>query len=200
MHALRTTPKQNFSFRMEITDPHKSLLKYIPQKGLVLDAGCGKFTHTNFLKKYINSQIIAVDKNSQKNKDEKNCFVTASIENLPFRAKSFEFIFCLTVLEFINDNRKVINEFHRVLRPKGRLLFTVPTSRSIFKWLRTLEILCGVYRYPEYNVKPYKYYTKSDILKITKDKFKIIDFHGYLYSFVPRLTSFLISLFKKSKN
>lgn len=71
MNALRTNPLLNSSLRVKITDPHKSLLKYIPQKGSVLDAGCGKFTHTNFLKNYTASQIIAVDITSQKNKDEK---------------------------------------------------------------------------------------------------------------------------------
>jgi len=181
---------------MSNAEPYKSLLKYVPQEGLILDAGCGYFTYTKLLKKY-NDKIVGLDIfNLDMNEARKNDFLLASVENLPFKDKSFDFIYCLSVVQLIEDDAEVINEFNRILKQKGRLLFTVPTSRSVFRLLRELEIVCGVYKYPEFNVKHHHYYTRSDIQKFTNNKFKLIDLHGYEYNFVPRLRSFLISIFR----
>lgn len=181
---------------MSNTEPYKSLLKYVPQEGLILDAGCGYFTYTKLLKKY-NDKTVGLDIfNLDMDEARKNDFLLASVENLPFKDKSFDFIYCLSVVQLIEDDAGVINEFYRVLKKKGRLLFTVPTRKSIFRLLRDLEILCGVYKSPEFNVKHYHYYTRSDIQKFTNNKFKLIDLHGYDYNFVPRSQTFLISIFR----
>lgn len=181
---------------MSNTEPYKSLLKYAPKEGSILDAGCGYFTYTKLLKNY-NDKIICVDIfNWNMEEAQNNDFLLASVESLPFRDNSFDFIYCLSVLQLIEDDAGVINEFYRVLKEKGKLLFTVPTRRSIFRLLRGLEILCGVYKYPEFNVKHYHYYIRSDIQKFTNNKFKLINLHGYGYNFVPRLLSFLISIFR----
>jgi ubiquinone/menaquinone biosynthesis C-methylase UbiE len=181
---------------MSNTEPSKSLLKYVPQEGLILDAGCGYFTYTNLLRNY-NDKIICMDIfNLNMDEARKNDFLLASVENLPFKDNSFDFIYCLSVVQLIKDDAGVINEFNRVLKKKGRLLFTVPTRKSIFRLLRDLEIACGVYKCPEFNVKHHHYYTRSDIQKFTNNKFKLIDLYGYEYNFVHRLLIFLISIFK----
>jgi len=47
-------------------------------------------------------------------------------EDLPFASDSFDLIFCTQVLEYIPTPGKVIDEIHRVLKPGGILLLSVP--------------------------------------------------------------------------
>lgn len=170
------------------------LLKYIAPKGRILDAGCGNFEYTNFLEKYA-PNITCVDiENINPVEAKKHNFFLASIEALPFKNSSFDFVYCLSVIQLVKNKSKVIDEFHRILKPGGKLVFTVPTSCSIFKLLRELEILCGVYATPSFNVKHYQYYTKRSIRNLVSGKFKIIDVLGYTYNFVPRLYSFILAL------
>ena len=175
-------------------DINKLLLEYVPQEGLILDAGCGCFHFSNNLRgnggKVTTIDIFISDVAEAK----RNNFILASVENLPFKDNSFDFIYCLSVLEFIKDDTRVISEFQRILKPGGNLVFTVPTSRSAFRWLRELEILFGVYRWPQFNGKHYRYYTRADIRKLVGNKFTQIDIRGYSYNFLPRLCGFLISV------
>lgn len=178
------------------TEPYKSLLNYIPENELILDAGCGHFTYANFLENY-NDEILCLDiSNLNMTEARKHDFLLASVKNLPFKDNSFNFIYCLSVIQFIENDREVINEFCRILKPKGRLLFTVPTSISAFRLLRDLEIMCGLYKYPEFNIKNHHYYTIGKIQRLVNKKFKLIDLHGYNYNFIPRLLAFLTSFFK----
>ena len=47
-------------------------------------------------------------------------------EQLPVTSNSFDLVFCTQVLEYISAPETVINEIHRVLKPGGILLLSVP--------------------------------------------------------------------------
>jgi SAM-dependent methyltransferase len=51
---------------------------------------------------------------------------------LPFEDASFDLLTAFDVLEHIDDDHAALREFHRVLRPNGYLLVTVPAYR--FLW------------------------------------------------------------------
>lgn len=44
---------------------------------------------------------------------------------LPFNSRSFDAVLCALIGEHLSDLRQVFHEFHRVLRPGGRLVFSV---------------------------------------------------------------------------
>lgn len=52
------------------------------------------------------------------------------LTGLTFADESFDLIVCLDVLEHVPDYRRALGECHRVLRPGGRLLLTVPFHRD----------------------------------------------------------------------
>jgi ubiquinone/menaquinone biosynthesis C-methylase UbiE len=60
---------------------------------------------------------------------------------LPFRAGSFDAVVVSSVLEYVDDPVTVLRECHRVLRPGGIVLCTVPDPRHPVRWL---EWLAGV--------------------------------------------------------
>ncbi len=175
---------------------YRYLVKYLPINGAILDAGCGYFIYAKSLANY-SDKIICIDiLTTDIAQAQKNNFFLASVEYLPFQDNSIDFIYSLSVIQLIKDDMGVISEFCRVLKPGGKLLFTVPTKRSIFKLIRELEIRCGVYRSPEFNVKHHHYYNRSDIENLTGGRFKLIEIYGYEYNFVPRLLLFLVSISK----
>jgi SAM-dependent methyltransferase len=53
--------------------------------------------------------------------------VVARAEQIPFTSAQFDLVICTQVLEYVPNPRAAIAEIHRVLRPGGRLLLSVPS-------------------------------------------------------------------------
>lgn len=86
----------------------------IPPEGhVVLNLGSGT---TNFGKHVINVDLA----------DYENVDVVASLDKLPIRSNSADYIVNVAVLEHVPNPRAVVSEFHRILRPNGRGLCFVP--------------------------------------------------------------------------
>jgi SAM-dependent methyltransferase len=54
--------------------------------------------------------------------------IVARAEQLPLRDSQFDLVICTQMLEYIADPSVVIDEIHRVLRPGGTLLLSVPSA------------------------------------------------------------------------
>jgi SAM-dependent methyltransferase len=178
-----------------------AIVSYLPRTGQILDAGCGPGMYAGNLKKF-NDTILCLDlTRDEKIKENGLPFCLGSITGLPLKSNSVDFIYCLTVLQYIEDDLKAINEFHRILKPGGKVLITVPTRWSPFFFIRELEIYCGVYPWQSsWNIRPYQYYSRSMIGRLTENKFTIIEIRGYLYNFLPRLTGLCLNLAKKNRH
>jgi 2-polyprenyl-6-hydroxyphenyl methylase/3-demethylubiquinone-9 3-methyltransferase len=61
-----------------------------------------------------------------------------TIEKLPMQGGSFDGVLCSSVLEYLDDPGKCLSEFHRVLRPEGWLIISVPNQTSLLR--RGLEL------------------------------------------------------------
>jgi ubiquinone/menaquinone biosynthesis C-methylase UbiE len=62
---------------------------------------------------------------------------------LPFRAGAFDAVAASSVLEYVDDPVTVLRECHRVLRPGGIVLCTVPDPRHPVRWLEWLTGAVG---------------------------------------------------------
>ena len=94
----------------------------------VLDAGCGNGKNIKYFNDRCN--IIGIDNciNFVKICNDKGYnVINSDIRNLPFEDNSFDFIISIAVIHHFDkeDRLKSINELIRVLRPGGKLLFTV---------------------------------------------------------------------------
>jgi len=58
--------------------------------------------------------------------------INASLTNLPFEDDSYDIICAFDVIEHIEDDIKAIEEIHRVLKPNGKYLLTVPAFQSLW--------------------------------------------------------------------
>lgn len=67
-------------------------------------------------------------------------FVLGSVTTLPFADASFDLVFSHGVIHHIADTDKAVSEFHRVLKPGGRVLVMVYNRRS-FNYYVTIMFL-----------------------------------------------------------
>jgi len=106
-------------------------IKLSPQ--LILDAGVGTGEAVApLLKRYKKSRVIALDLSERMLAKalrhggllRKPELVCADVERLPFRENSFELIFSSLTLQWCNDLPATMQDFLRVLKPGGLLVFT----------------------------------------------------------------------------
>ncbi len=100
----------------------------------ILDAGCGTGAYATYLKQKGYSNITCVDLYHKPHIEEMK-FVQSSIESLPFEDQTFDLIYCNSVV-YYTDISRTLEEFRRVLRPKGTLIFSSHTKYSLFTFIR----------------------------------------------------------------
>ncbi|MCJ7792953.1 MAG: methyltransferase domain-containing protein [Candidatus Marinimicrobia bacterium] len=113
-----------------------------PVKGKVLDIGSADGTFTKVITEKSQAEsVIGIDilaksvkyANQRFLKDKRIKFVTADVQDLPFKDDYFAAVFCLEVAEHLAEPLKVFREINRVLKPGGYLIVLVPTDSWLFK-------------------------------------------------------------------
>lgn len=98
----------------------------LPDGALTLDAGAGGSPYVRFFSR---QRYVTTDVPMSFNHGCVDVF--CDIADLPFRSNLFDVVVCTQVLEHVPDPAKVIDSFHRVLRPGGKLFLTAPQGWGI---------------------------------------------------------------------
>lgn len=169
-----------------------ALIKKLVPKELnleVLDFGCGKGI---FIKDILSInpslKITGVDISNlavsyaRKKIPKQKFYVITEGEKLPFEDKSFDFIFALDVFLHIYDTELIFNELSRVLKPKGRLLITVP----YYGFLKNIVIaLIGFDEVYNPRNGSIRFYTKKNLINEINSAGLIPITFGYFGRFYP---------------
>ena len=95
-----------------------------------------------------------------------------NIENIDFKADSFDLVLCNHVLEHVSEDNKALKELYRILKPSGTAIITVPGN-----WSRknTIE-----YDYPDGNghYRDYGLNFKNELSDIFST-IKMVDLYKY---------------------
>lgn len=155
----------------------------------VLDFGCGKAPFTEDILSINPSLIITgVDVSkiaiayARKKFPKQKFYLITEGKKLPFKDKSFDFIFALDVFLHIYDTEFIFKELSRVLKPKGRLLITVP----FYGLLKNIVIaLIGFDEVFNPRNGSIRFYTKNTLMNEIKDVGLIPIKFGYFGRFYP---------------
>lgn len=151
-----------------------------PTGGKVLDVGCadGTFSKVIFAKTKAESLVgIDSDKNflgwAKKHAAKRMKFLFGDAQRLSFKNNFFETVFCLEVLEHVQDPVKVLSEVKRVLKKGGYAVFLVPSESLLFRivWFFWLHFYPRGWVWRETHIQTFKNNYLSKICK--KVGFKI---------------------------
>lgn len=154
----------NPAHRTDLGTQAKKFLRFVESGAKVLVPGAGVGRDTEMLTDE-GFECTALDISAEileeaKSRGVKATYVVHDIrQRLPFASKSFDAIFSDSVLEHIpkKDVRKVLNEFYRILRPRGILYAGVKKGNG--------EIY---YRYDVGNRKNRRFYTTYNEVEFHK--------------------------------
>jgi arsenite methyltransferase len=127
MQAYVGITKHNGGFRA--TDELMSLC-HIQDAREVLNVGCGIGVGSAYIAKKYHCRVVGVDISEQmvawsrrrareERVEDKVEFRVASVLDLPFDANRFDVVFCESVIAFVADKRRAIQECVRVAKPGG---------------------------------------------------------------------------------
>ncbi|HOX96078.1 MAG TPA: class I SAM-dependent methyltransferase [Candidatus Woesebacteria bacterium] len=147
---------------------------------IFVDVGCGDGVYEKLLPKSTTSRMksIGLDFSGQQLKKASVFFqethkVDFDSENIPLPDKTADLILCSEVLEHLFFPEKIIKEMHRVLKPHGLLIITVPNFSSL--QTRTAIFFTGSSPMVNYskNKEHIRFYSVKDINNLLKGKFVI---------------------------
>ncbi len=115
----------------------------LPEGSLVLDAGAGKQAYRS---KFAHCRYEAADFEKVDKPYAKSTYV-CDLKAIPVEDGRFDAILFTQVMEHLPDPQAAAREFHRVLRPGGRILYTGPF------WYEEHEQPYDFYRYTQYGVR-----------------------------------------------
>lgn len=126
------------------------------QHDKIFDAGCGNGRNLKwFYKTGYEIHGTEIDqKRLQRCRDaypkQKNNFIEAFVEQMPYESNSFDHVICIAVLHFAKDLEHYLtmfNELLRILKPQGSLLIRTATNIGIESEVENLGD--GIFKFPD---------------------------------------------------
>lgn len=126
----------------------KSVINAIEYKGKILDVGCG--TGSILLNLPWECKITGIDLSPYAIKKARDycseqyrsaVFLVGDGNALPFKDNLFDTVLLIDVLEHTENPKQIVSEIKRVLKPRGKVVVTVPNERHPvvkFEFLRKL--------------------------------------------------------------
>jgi SAM-dependent methyltransferase len=111
-------------------------------KGTVIDVGCGERPYEPFYFSHL-EKMIGCDFDGKRGPVDFEC----SADNIPMPNESVDGVLCTEVLEHVPEPLAVWREFHRLLRPQGKVLLATPM------YWPSHEEPYDFYRYPQFGLR-----------------------------------------------
>ena len=113
--------------------------------GRLIDIGCGTKVYRNLLAPYVDEHV-GLD-HEETFHDKSNIDIFGSAYKIPVADESFDSALCTAVLEHLEEPEQALRECHRILKPGGVAIYSVP-----FIW-HLHEEPRDFYRYSKYGLE-----------------------------------------------
>lgn len=151
-----------------------SIIKRYPPSGHIIDVGGGNgYVTRGMLDAGFDSVLLEPGVEGAVNGKLRRHIPTvicSTFQNAGFKPSSIDAIGCFDVIEHIENDGELINDFSHVLKPGGLLYATVPAH----KWLRSQS---------DVQAQHYRRYNRAMIDQLLSDQFEIIYF-TYFFRFL----------------
>ncbi len=164
------------------------LRREVPEGGRVLDLGCAFGYGTAKIARHY--ETYGLDASPDYIRRARRAvprarFAVGAAEHLPYPDASFDAVVLLDVLEHVDDERRVVAEIARVLRPGGLLVLSVPhggllrwwDSLNVYAWL-TGEDGLGLPGAPVTWASYHRHYSRGALAWLLGGSFTIEQAHG----------------------
>jgi 2-polyprenyl-3-methyl-5-hydroxy-6-metoxy-1,4-benzoquinol methylase len=158
----------NYDPNNQNTTWHK-IIGFVPPGSSVLDVGCSAGGLGEALKSLKNAVVTGIDINDSDVKIAKTKLDSAfvlDVEGQPTdKLGLYDVIIFADVLEHMKDPILVLTKIKKHLKPKGRIIFSLPNMAHIFT---RLELLNGSFRYTETGLLDYTHLHFYDELEVRR--------------------------------
>jgi SAM-dependent methyltransferase len=143
----------------------------LPTATPILEVGCGDGSFTKELAKF-SSDVTAIDISEPQIAENARRFTDIRFrqhdvaDRFPFADAAFGVIWCSEVLEHLFDPAFALREMHRVMKPGGKLLVTVPYHGAL------KNILIALFKFDAHYTpsNPHiRFYTKNTLSRIARE-------------------------------
>jgi len=93
-------------------------------RGRLIDIGCGAKPYQEMLARYVTEDVGVDHQQTLHDKSQIDYFGTAY--ELPAENASFDSAICTAVLDHLEEPERALRECHRVLKPAGAAIYTIP--------------------------------------------------------------------------
>jgi O-antigen/teichoic acid export membrane protein/2-polyprenyl-3-methyl-5-hydroxy-6-metoxy-1,4-benzoquinol methylase len=180
-----------------LTDRQKWAYAWLPQSICTIDIGCSNSPLIELIQDK-SKFTIGIDINhdalkSIPQQDAKIQLIQAHAELLPLNSECADVVLLLDVLEHTQDEKMVISEIHRALKPNGLLIMSIP-YKGLFSFLDPQNLS---HRIKSGKAGPiHKHYSEKDMRRLLFRLFKIEQKH-YGGLFLYPVTFWAANFFKK---
>jgi len=181
LFKLYYTKNNNIIFKI-IFLPFKPLLRCVKivKNGNFLDIGCGVGNYLSLMK-LTNMNCYGVEpgrfdkKITKKNKLK---IFNGYLKNANYPDNYFDTITLNSVFEHVNNPTETLEELHRILKPKGTIIMTVPRSDCfVYKLFKENWVQLDIPRHMFiYSISNLKKYVKKTSFKIKKIRYNSLPF------------------------
>jgi len=148
---------------------------------IILDAGCGEGKYIRKLCSLGYKNLWGVDLFSFTPKGVNN-YISASIDRIPLTDNTFDLIYSLSVIFYLDKPIKAFKEFFRILKPGGYVIISAHTKYSLFTLYRIVKRMFKLSSVK--HLEGVSFYSSLEYKKMMeKEGFKIIEMDGYRLSF-----------------
>jgi len=159
--------------------------RQFPENAQILDAGCGDGRYIRNLKKYGYNHVTGIDLfDSLSDKSIK--YLCGDVNNLPFNDESFEVLYAISVINYSQYPEKTLEEWKRVVKPRGVIIVTGHTRYSVFTAIRWFKRKFLFKKFP--HLVNMVFHDPKKISKILESSgLEIKEENGFFISWIDRL-------------
>ncbi len=136
---------------------------YVKKNAHILESGCGagdvmsgvaesgysvtgvdiNYRFLSVAQKQFSERSISSEESENKTVN----LIQSDVEYLPFQDSSFDAVYCVGVLSYLQNDTKAVREISRVVKPGGIVLIALPSLFPIYKFPDPYYYVIGVFKY-----------------------------------------------------